>query len=214
MEWTASVPVAATPHVSAPKPPNNPTNDSNNEDEDVPMREANEGTKKKEQPAAHNSKKQSKGKDKSVHWGQNVVHEVGNGTNKNKHNKGLQETQQEMVWKRKVTTGEVTAATTKALAAKTPGVTEAPKTMKQEATSSKKKTTARQTTATTATVLATKEAASNKAPKQEKQEVKQQLPVQPKESKQKTQSGTGSRTHDRENRTNVTPNKERRNVNR
>ena len=76
MEWTASVPVTATTHVSAPKPPNDPKR-SNGEDGDVPMREATEETKQKKQPAAHNSKKQSKDKDKSVHWGENVVHEMG-----------------------------------------------------------------------------------------------------------------------------------------
>ena len=157
MEWTASVPVAATSNVSAPKPPNNPVSllhpkDSKDEG-DVPIRELTEETKEKKQPAAHNSKKQSKDKEKSVHWGQNVVHEVGNGTNKNKHNKGPQETQQEMVWKRKVTTDEVTAATTNTEAAKTPVVTETTKTKKQETTTSETKTLAKQTTATTASVL-------------------------------------------------------------
>ena len=111
MEWTASASVAATQHMLAPKPPNNPTN-SKNENGDVPMREATEETKEKKQLAAHNSKKQSKDKDKSVHWGENVVHEMGNNKNNNKHSKGLQETQQEMVWRPKVTTSEVTAATT------------------------------------------------------------------------------------------------------
>ena len=116
MEWTASVPIAATFNVSAPKPPNNPVGllhpkDSKDE-EDVTMRELTEETKEKKQPAAHNRKKQSKDKDKSVHWGENVVHEVGNNKNNNKHSKGLQETQQEMVWRPKVTTSEVTAATT------------------------------------------------------------------------------------------------------
>ena len=116
MEWTASVPVAATPHVLAPKPPNNPVgllHPKDNEDkEDVPMRELTEKTKEKKQPAAHNSKKQSKDKENRVHWGENVVHEVGNDSLNNKYSKGLQETQQEMVWRRKVTTSEVTAATT------------------------------------------------------------------------------------------------------
>ena len=193
MEWTASVPVAATSNVSAPKPPNNPVGllhpKNNEKDRDVPMRELTEETKEKKQPGTQRDKQQDKNKENRVHWGENVVHEVGNDRKNNKHSEGLKETQQEMVWRRKVTTGEATAATTNALAAKTPGVTEAPKTMKQEAATSKKKTTARQTTVTTAT-------------------------VQPKESKQKTQSGTGSRTHDRENRTNVVSNKERRNVNR
>ena len=49
MEWTASVPIAATSNVSAPKPPNNPVgllHPKNNEDkEDVPMRELTEETK-------------------------------------------------------------------------------------------------------------------------------------------------------------------------
>ena len=80
------------------------------------MGELTEETKEKKQPAAHDSKKQSKGKDKEnrVHWGENVVHNMGNDTNNNKYSKGLRETQQELVWKRKVTTGEVTAATTNA----------------------------------------------------------------------------------------------------
>ena len=116
MEWTASVPVAATSNVSAPKPPSNPVgllHPKNNEDKgDVPMRELTEETKEKKRPTAHNSKKQSKDKDRSVHWGENVVHEMGNNKNNNKHSKGLQETQQEMVWRPKVTTSEVTAAKT------------------------------------------------------------------------------------------------------
>ena len=116
MEWTASVPVAATSNVLAPKPPNNPVGllhpkDSKDEG-DVLMRELTEETKEKKQPAAHNSKKQSKDKENRVHWGENVVHEAENDKNNNKYSKGLQETQQEMVWKRKVTTGEVTAAPT------------------------------------------------------------------------------------------------------
>ena len=110
MEWTASLPVAATTHVSAPKPPNDPK--QSNVNGDVPMRETTEETKKKEQPTALNSKKQSKDKDKNVHWGENVVHEMGNNKNDSKHSKGLQETQQEMVWRPKVTTSEVTAAKT------------------------------------------------------------------------------------------------------
>ena len=119
MEWTASVPVAATCNVSAPKPPNNPVGllhpKNNEEDRDVPMRELTEETKERKQPAAHNSKKQQdKNKENRVHWGENVVHNMGNDTNNNKYSKGLQEAQQEMVWKRKGTTGEVTAATTNA----------------------------------------------------------------------------------------------------
>ena len=149
-----------------------------------------------------------------MHWGENVVHEVGNGKNKSKHNKGLQETQQEMVWKRKVTTGEVTAAKTNAEAAKTHVVTKATKPKKQETTTNETKTTTRQTTATTASTLAPERTATTNAPKKTEKEVKQQLQVQPRGSEQKTQSGTGSRTHDRENRTNVASNKERRNVNR
>ena len=220
MEWTASVPAAATTNVSAPKPPSNPVGllhpKDNKEKEDVPMRETNEKTKEKKRPDAQDSKKQSKGKDKEnrVHWGENVVHNMGNDTNNNKYSKGLQETQQEMVWKRKVTTGEVTAATTNAEAAKTHVVTEATKPKKQETTTKATKTTVRQTTATTATVLAPERTATINATKNATKEMKQQPSVQPGESKQKTQSGTGSRTHDRENRTNVVSNKERRNVNR
>ena len=127
-----------------------------------------------------------------MHWGENVVHEVGNGTNKSKHNKGLQETQQEMVWKRKVTTGEVTAATTNAKAAKTHVVTEATKPKKQENRTNETKTKARQTTAATAITLAPEKAASTNAPKKTTKEVKQQLPVQPREFKQRAQVGTGS----------------------
>ena len=141
-----------------------------------------------------------------MHWGENVVHEMGNNKNNSRHNKGLQDTQQEMVWKRKVTTGEVTAATTNTEAAKTHVVTETTKPKKQETTKNATKTTARQTTATTASVLAPKETATTNVTKNATKEGKQQLSVQPGESKQKTQSGTGSRTHDRENRTNVVPN--------
>ena len=110
MEWTASVPVAATSNLSAPKPLSNPMGllhpKNNDNKEDVPMRELTEETKEKKQPASHNNKKQSKDKDKGnrVHWGKNIVHEVGNDSNNNKYSKGLQETQQEMVWRRKVTT--------------------------------------------------------------------------------------------------------------
>ena len=93
-------------------------------------------------------------------------------------------------------------------------MTEATKTKKQETTANATKTTGRQMTATTASVLAPERTATTNAPKKTEKEVKQQLQVQPRESKQKTQSGTGSRTHDRENRTNVVSNKERRNVNR
>ena len=45
MEWTASVPVAATTHDSAPEPPNDPKH-SNDDNGDVPMRETTEETKK------------------------------------------------------------------------------------------------------------------------------------------------------------------------
>jgi hypothetical protein len=111
MEWTASVPVATTPHVSAPKPPNDP--EHNNEgNEDVPMGETTEETKQKKQPGTQRNKQQQRNKENRVHWGENVVHEAENGKNKNEYSKGLQETQQEMVWRRKVTTSEVTAATT------------------------------------------------------------------------------------------------------
>ena len=51
MEWTASVPVAATSNVSAPKPPDNPVgllHPINNDDkQDVPMRELTKETKEK-----------------------------------------------------------------------------------------------------------------------------------------------------------------------
>ena len=210
---TELVLITATPHVSAPKPPNDPKQ-SNGENRDVPMREVTEETKQKKQPAAHNSKKQSKDKDKSVHWGENVVHEVENNKNNSKHSKGLQDTQREMVWRPKVTTSEVTAATTNTKAAKTHVVTEATKPKKQETSKNETKTTTRQTTATTASVLAPEKTATTNATKNATKEWKQQLSVRPGESKQKTQSGTGSRTHDRENRTNVVSNKERRNVNR
>ena len=109
---------------------------------------------------------------------------------------------------------EVTAATTNAEAAKTHVVTEATRPKKQETTKNTTKTTARQKTAATANVLAPERTATTNSPKKTEKEVKQQLQVQPRESKQKTQSGTGSRTHDRETRTNVVANKERRNVNR
>ena len=119
-----------------------------------------------------------------------------------------------MVWKRKVTTVEVTAATTNAEEAKTHVVTEATETKKQETTTNAPKTTARQSTSTTASVPAPERTATTNTTKNATKELKQQRSVQPGESKQKTQSGTGSRTHDRENRTNVATNKERRNVNR
>jgi hypothetical protein len=157
MEWTASVPVAATSNVSAPKPPNNPVGPlhpkNNEKDSDVPMRELTEETKEKKQPGTQRDKQQDKNKENRVHWGENVVHEVGNDRKNNKYSEGLKESQQEMVWRPKVTTGVATAATKNALAAKTPGVTEAPKTMKQEATSSKTKATeeTKQATAATAT---------------------------------------------------------------
>ena len=92
MEWTASVPVAATSHSSAPKPPNDPKH-SNDDNRDVPMRETNEETKEKESRGTQKNNQQDRDKENRVHWGENVVHEVGDDTNKNKHNKGLQETQ-------------------------------------------------------------------------------------------------------------------------
>ena len=148
-----------------------------------------------------------------------VVHEVGNDRKNNKHSEGLKETQQEIIWVPKVTTGEATAATTNALAAKTPGTTKATEPTKQEATTSKARATeetkrAIVATATTATAPKTGKAATNDTTKRVKEGVKQQLLVQPGGSKHKPQSGNGSRTHDRENRTNVVSNKERRNVNR
>jgi hypothetical protein len=185
MEWTASVPTAATSNGSAPKPPNNPVGllhpkDSKDEG-DVPMREVTEETKEKKQPAAHNGKKQSKNKDRSVHWGEDVVQEVGNDRKNNKHSKGLKETQQEMIWVPKVTTDETTAATAKAPAVKTPGVTEAPNPTKQKNTTSQAKTTGgtERTTATTATHQEPKKSATTEAPKKATKEAKQQLPVQP-----------------------------------
>ena len=115
MEWTASVPVAATSNVSAPKPPNNPVGllhpKNNDKKEDVPMRELTEETKEKKQPVVNESKKKQKDTEIRVHWGENVVHGMGNNTNNSKHSKGLRETQQEMIWVPKATTSEVTAAT-------------------------------------------------------------------------------------------------------
>ena len=58
-----------------------------------------------------------------MHWGENVVHNLENDKNGSKNNKGLRETQQEMVWRPKVTTGEATAATSNAPAVKTTGTT-------------------------------------------------------------------------------------------
>ena len=61
MEWSASTPVAAILHVSAPKPPNNPVGllhpKNNEEDRDVPMRELTEETKEKKQPVVNETKK-------------------------------------------------------------------------------------------------------------------------------------------------------------
>ena len=120
MEWTASVPVAATSNVSAPKPPNNPVgllHPKNNDDkQDVPMRELIEETKEKKQPVVNESKKKQKDAEVRVHWGENVVHEMGNNKNINKLSKELKESQQEMVWRPKVTTVASTTATKSALA--------------------------------------------------------------------------------------------------
>ena len=131
MEWTASVPVAATSNVSAPKPPNNPVGllhpKNDEEKEDVLMRELTEETKEKKQPVVNESKKKQKDTENRVHWGENVVHEMGNNKNINKLSKAFKESQQEMVWRPKVTTGVATAAMTNALAVKTTGTTEAPK---------------------------------------------------------------------------------------
>ena len=151
-----------------------------------------------------------------MHWGENVVHEMGNNKNNSKQSKELKESQQEMIWRPKVTTGEATAATKKAPAAKTPGVTGATNPTKQKNTTNQAKAIGgtERTTVTTATQQEPKKTATTDAPKKATKEAKQQLPVEPRESKQKTQSGTGSRTHDRENRTNVATNRERRNVNR
>ena len=68
MEWTASVPVAATTHDSAPKPPNDPKQ-SNRENRDVPMRETAEETKQKRQPGTQRNKQQDKNKENHVYWG-------------------------------------------------------------------------------------------------------------------------------------------------
>jgi hypothetical protein len=66
-------------HVSAPKPPNNPVGllhpkNSNDDKEDVPMRELTEETKEKKQPVVNESKKKQKNTENRVHWGENVVH--------------------------------------------------------------------------------------------------------------------------------------------
>ena len=166
MEWTASVPVAATSNVSAPKPPNNPVGllhpKDSKEKEDVLMRELTEETKEKKQPVVDESKKKQKNTENRVHWGENVVHETENDKNNSKYSKGLRETQQEMVWRPKVTTGVTTAATTNALAVETTGTTEATKPTKQENTTDKAKTTeqTKRTTATTATALGPKKTAA------------------------------------------------------
>ena len=116
MEWTASVLVAATSNVSAPKPPNNPVGllhpKDNDDKEDVPMRELTEETKEKKQPVVNENKKKQMNTENRVHWGEDVVHNLEYNRNNNKNSKGLRETQQEMVWRQKVTTGEVIAATT------------------------------------------------------------------------------------------------------
>ena len=97
MEWTASVPVAATSNVSAPKPPNNPVgllHPKNNDDkQDVPMRELTEETKEKKQPVVSGSKKKQKDTENRVHWGENVVHNVENNRNNSKNNRGVKESQ-------------------------------------------------------------------------------------------------------------------------
>ena len=60
MDWTASVPVAATSNVSAPKPPNNPVGPlhpkNNEEDRDVLMKELTEETKENKQPVVNETK--------------------------------------------------------------------------------------------------------------------------------------------------------------
>ena len=179
MEWTASVPVAATTHDSAPKPPNNPVGLLHPKDskgkEDVLMRELTEEKKEKKQPVVNETKKKQKNTENRVHWGENVVHETENDKNNNKNSKGLRDTQQEMVLVPKVTTGEATAATTNALAVETTGTTEAPKPKKQEAKiETPKKTTEemKRATATTATpqrpTKATKTEATKKATEEKK----------------------------------------------
>jgi hypothetical protein len=225
MEWTASTPVAATSHVSAPKPPNDPKH-SNDDERDVPMGETTEETKQKKQPGTQKTHTQDRNKENRVHWGENVVHNLGNNKNDDKHNKGDKESQQEMVWRPKVTTGMTTAATTNALAVETTGVTEAPKPTKQGNATSKGKATERTTTTTatpptqkkatttTATALGPKKTAATGTPEKKGQQTKQQQQVAQRGSKQQTQNTTGSQSHDRENLANATPNSERRNVNR
>ena len=184
------------------------------------MRELTEETKEKKQPVVNESKKKQKNTENRVHWGENVVQEAENNKNDNKHSKGLRETQQEIVWVPKVTTGEVTAATTNALATKTPGATEAPKPMKQEGTTSKAKTTERttattatqqrptkatkteakkkatedtkKTTTTTATALGPKKTAATGTPEKKGQQTKQQLQVTQRGTRQQTRTTTGN----------------------
>jgi hypothetical protein len=246
MEWTASVPVAATTNVSAPKPPNNPVGllhpKDSKEKEDVLMRELTEEKKEKKQPVVNDTKKKQKNTENRVHWGENVVHNMGNNKNDNKQNKGVMESQQEMVWRPKVTTGVATAATTNALAVKTTGTTEAPTPIRQEGTTSKAKATERttattatppkptkttktdatkktteetkETTTTTATAMGPKKTAATGTSEKKGQQTKQQPQVAQKGTKQQTQNTTGSQPCDRENLANATPNSERRNVNR
>jgi len=244
MEWTASVPVAATTYVSAPKPPNDPKH-SNDDDRDVPMRELTEETKEKKQPVANGSKKKQKDTENRVHWGKNVVHNVENNRNNSKNNKELKESQQELVWRPKVTTGLATAATTNALAVETTGTTEAPKPLKQENATSKAKATGgterttattatpptpnkeakteattkkteetKKATTTTATALGPKKTAATVTPEKKGQQTKQQPQVAQRGTKQQTQTTTGTQPCNRENLANATPNSERHNVNR
>ena len=81
---------------------------------------------------------------------------------------------------------------------------------------SKAKATGRteRTTATTATALGPKKTAATGTHKKKEQQTKQQPQVEQRGPKQQTQTTTGSKSHDRENLANATPNSEKHNVNR
>ena len=173
MEWTASASIAATSQVSAPKPPSNPTS-NNDKNGDVPMGEATEEVKEKTKTVVHKDKQQEKNKENRVHWGENVVHEVVNDKNNNKLDKGKWETQQEMIWVPKGTVSKAKETTKAALTAKTP-VTDAPRTKKQEATTSETKATeeTKQATAATASPPKPKKERKTEATKKSTEEIKQ-----------------------------------------
>jgi hypothetical protein len=94
-----------------PSLPITPFYNNNKDNGDVPMRETTEETKEKKQPAAHNSKKQSKDKTRVctgermsfTKWGTTKQQQTQQGTPGDTARNGLEP---------KVTTGEVTAATT------------------------------------------------------------------------------------------------------